>query len=316
VYEAPAFEILRRHKVAKVEEGLKVTEQVLKIESELMLSMGQFLRREGFIEILPVIISPMTDPLNHSVFDAQIKYYDGYYSLTKSMIFHKQLALRVLPKIFSFSPNVRLETKERISSHKHLIEFTQLDLEVRDATREDILDLIERMVVSIFEHIEEKYIDSIRKLNPKFRVPSIPFERVKYIEAFDKFGGDFETVLSNMATNPFWLIDIPIFEREFYDKLSSNGKTLVDMDLIYPFGFGEGLSGGEREFEYNKIVERMKVKGNSLDEFSFYLEEAKKGLPKSSGCGIGIERLVRFICGLDSVKETRLFAKMPGEISL
>lgn len=298
------------------EKGLQVSGDVLKIESDLMLWMGQFLRKEGFIEILPVMISPVTDPLNHSVFDAQIKYYDGYYSLTKSMIFHKQLALRVVPKVFSFSPNVRLETRERISSHKHLIEFTQLDLEVRDATRDDILDLIERMLVSTFENLRDKYIDSIKKLNPKFRVPSIPFERVKYLEALEKFGSDFETVLSNTATNPFWLIDVPIFEREFYDKLSSDGRTLVDMDLIYPFGFGEGLSGGEREFEYSKIIERMKIKGNNLDNFSFYLQEAKGGLPKSSGCGIGVERLMRFICGLDSVMETRLFAKMPGEISL
>ncbi|MGB9695130.1 MAG: asparagine synthetase A [Caldisericaceae bacterium] len=299
-----------------VDEALRVRELVLRIESDLMLSMGQFLRGEGFVEILPVIISPITDPLNHSVVDAKIEYYGGFYSLTKSMIFHKQLSLEVTPRIFSFSPNVRLETADRATSGKHLIEFTQLDLEVRDASRDDILSLVERMFVQAFSTVGQKFGDEIVKLNPRFAIPSVPFERVRYTNAIDKFGGDFESILSKDATNPFWLIDIPIFEREFYDKLNDDGETLADMDLIYPFGFGEGISGGERENEYDKIVQRMRRKGNSLDDFEWYLEKAKSGLPRSAGCGIGIERLTRFICGLDSVKDARLFAKLPGKISL
>jgi asparaginyl-tRNA synthetase len=316
VLNASAFKILRRFKMTAIKKELKVSEEVLKVESELMFSMGKFLRREGFLEILPVIISPITDPLDHSVMDAKIKYYDGYYSLTKSMIFHKQLALRVTPKIFVFSPNIRLETKDKDSTGRHLIEFIQLDLESKDASRDDILDLIERMLVFSLSHIQAVYGTTIKKLNPKFKVPKIPFERVKYLDSLERYGTDFEKILSDKASNPLWLIDVPILEREFYDRLSNDRKTLVDMDLIYPYGFGEGLSGGEREFEYERIVSRMEIKGNNLGEFKWYLDEVRKGLPRSAGCGIGIERLTRFICGLDSVEKARLFAKMPGKISL
>ena len=299
-----------------VKESMKATSEVLQISSELMSLMGQFLRKEGFIEILPVIISPITDPLNHSVFDASIDYYDFKYCITKSMIFHKQLAMRVYPKIFSFSPNVRLETKDKMDSGRHLIEFTQLDLEVKEASRDDILDLIERMLSFVFEEVGKRFDDTITKLNPRFGALKTPFKRVRYLEAQEKYGNDFENILSLESTQPFWLIDIPTYEREFYDKLSDDKQTLVDMDLIYPFGYGEGLSGGERESEYDRIIERMKFKNTDIDSMKWYLDEVKEGIFPSAGCGIGIERLTRFLCGLDNVDETRLFPKVPGSFSI
>ncbi len=302
--------------MVNVQESLKVKKEVLEISSDIMSVAGQFLRKEGFIEILPVIISPITDPLNHSVFDASINYYDGQYALTKSMIFHKQLAVRVFPKIFAFSPNIRLEAEEKKSTGRHLIEFTQLDLEVKDAKREDILTLVENMFVEIFKDLDKKFGQTIRSMNPHFSIPKIPFEHVKYLEAFEKYGSDFEAILSKRATEPFWLIDIPIEEREFYDRLDGDGKVLVDMDLIYPYGFGEAISGGEREHEYEKILYRMSLKGNDQKALKWYLDEVIKGIPPSAGCGIGIERLTRFACNLKHVSEARLFAKVPGSLSI
>jgi len=290
--------------------------EVLEVTSETTFLMGEFLRKEGFIELLPVIISPITDPLNHSVYDAKIPYEGGFYSLTKSMIFHKQLALREYPKIFIFSPNVRLETSDKKSTGKHLIEFVQLDLEVKDATREDILSLVERLIIYTMEKLQEKFSSTIEKYNPRFHIPKRPFKRIKYLEAKSKYGNDFERILSENNTEPFFLIDIPIEEREFYDRLSDDGKTLVDMDLIYPYGFGEGMSGGEREYELDRILMRMKLKNMNIEEWKWYLDEVKKGIPRSAGCGIGIERFVRFVLGLPSVKDARLFAKLPGEISI
>ncbi len=303
-------------KLKSVQEALKVKKEVLEISSELISLMGQFLRRNGFIEILPVIISPITDPLNHSVFDATIKYYDGSYSLTKSMIFHKQLAMRIHPKIFSFSPNVRLETEDKKDSGRHLIEFTQIDLEMREATRDDVMTLVEEMLKDVFEKLEEEFGTLLREMNSHFSTIKPPFKRVKYLEALEEYGPDFESVLSKRATQPFWLIDIPVDDREFYDKLDATGKTLRDMDLIYPYGFGEASSGGEREYEYESVLRRMKYKGNDLESMKWYLEEVKRGIPSSAGCGIGVERLTRFVCNLEDIKNARLFAKKPGELSI
>ena len=86
---------------------------VLTLKSEIVRTAGQFLRERGFIEILPVLLSPITDPLRHETYDGQVDFYGTPYQLTKSMIFHKQMALRTLPKIFCFSPNVRMEPAER-----------------------------------------------------------------------------------------------------------------------------------------------------------------------------------------------------------
>ena len=85
------------------------------------------------------------------------------------------------------------------------------------------------------------------------------------------------------------------------------------MDLIYPEGYGEALSGGEREYEYERIKERILKKGQNLTHFKKYLELAKDDLPASAGFGIGIERLTRYICGLEKIEETSLFPKIPGK---
>lgn len=290
---------------------------IVKIQDEMLTLIRDFLRQKGFVELLPVVISPLTDPLNHDVYSATFESYGTKYSLTQSMIFHKQLALFNQEKIFIISPNVRLEPEERASLKRYLIEFVQVDLEMKDATREDIMEIIEELLAHVVSNLKVKFKDILEKMNPSLKIPKRPFEKIKYLDGLEKYGKDFEKILSENAENPFWLIDIPIDVREFYDKLSDDGKTLLDMDLIYPFGFGEALSGGEREHEYERILKRMKYKKNDPEDFRWYLEIAKEfGLPRSAGCGFGVERLTRYVCGLDHIRESRLFAKVPGEFGL
>ena len=88
------------------------------------------------------------------------------------------------------------------------------------------------------------------------------------------------------------------------------------MDLIYPEGYGEAVSGGEREYQYDRIKKRIIQKGWDLSQFRKYLQLAKNDLMPSAGFGIGIERLTRFICGLKRIEETTLFPKTPGKTSL
>jgi asparaginyl-tRNA synthetase len=85
------------------------------------------------------------------------------------------------------------------------------------------------------------------------------------------------------------------------------------MDLIYPEGYGEAVSGGERENEYERIKYRIHKKGQTYAQFKNYLKCAKEGLPPSAGFGIGIERLTRYICGLERIEEASLFPKIPGK---
>jgi len=247
--------------------------EVLKIQSEIRKILGDELRKKGFIEISPVIISPITDPLNHPTAPATIKCYGRKYHLTQSMIFHKQLSLRTLDKIFIFSPNIRLEPLDRKDTGRHLFEFTQLDLEIKNASREDIMKLCEELLVSVIKSVKKNCKKELKTLGRKIKTPKKPFKQIKYEHAFQQFGKNFEIIISKNSQTPTWIIDIPLKKREFYDKEDpENPGYLRDMDLIYPEGFGEALSGGEREYHYEKIKTRIRKKGQRLSQFRQYLK--------------------------------------------
>ena len=291
--------------------------RAVKIQSEIIKLSRDFLGSKGFIEILPVIISPITDPLTDHRVRGEIECYGFKYQLTKSMIFHKQISLLSIPKIFSFSPNVRIEPVERQKSGRHLIEFVQLDIEVKEAKREEVMKLCEEMLVYISEKIKSEYSTDLEFFGRELKIPRIPFEKISYEEAISAYGQEYETKLSSDILEPIWLVDFPIDNREFYDReYPDRPGYLIDMDLIYPEGFGEALSGGEREFEYEKIKRRIELKGIELEVYDIYLQFAKRGLYPSAGFGIGIERLTRYICGLKNLEECRLFAKLPGVLGL
>jgi len=289
---------------------------VLQVKSEIVRAAGEYLRKQGFIEILPVILSPVTDPLHHETYDGVVDYYGRPYTLTKSMILHKQIALRTVPRIFAFSPNVRMEPEERAPLRRYLAEFVQLDLEVRDATRDEIMEIGEGLFIAVVKAVRDNCAAELESLGRELEVPRAPFARIAYQDAVKRFGEHYDEPLSASLSAPAWLIDFPREVREFYDREDPDRPgILLDMDLIYPEGYGEALSGGEREHTLPRILRRLEQDGISPDRFAEYLRFAEEGLPASAGFGIGIERLTRYICGLDHIKEARLFPKVPGEIN-
>lgn len=287
------------------------------IRSHARRMMADYLLSRGFVEISPVIVAPVTDPLNHPVADPKVDYYGHEFQLTRSMIFHKQIAMLAFDKVFSLSPNLRFEPIERKTTGRHLVEFTQLDLEVKGATRDDAMDLAEGLLSHVTEGVRRSCSGILSDLGRKPPTLSTPFDRITWAEAFGREGKDFESRLSRTAKMPLWITDIPLQEREFYDKEDpTRPGTLLDMDLIYPEGFGEAISGGERESDIESILRRIRLKGQTPEQFGWYLLAAEQGLPPSAGFGIGMERLVRWLCGLEDVKMTALFPKVIGEWSL
>ncbi len=286
-----------------------------KVNTIIRGSMKRYLDRLGFLEINPVIISPISDPLNHPVDDPTLSYYGYRYRLTKSMIFHKQLALVHFDKIYSFSPNIRLEPLERRGTGRHLAEFTQLDLEVKGKGREFVMKIAEGMIDDAIENV----LNALDRgsLNPGLRRYKRPFRKVRYLDAVEEYGKNFETKMSQEAEEPFWIIDIPLMEREFYDREKDDEEgVLMDMDLIYPLGYGEAISGGEREYKYERILQRIAKKGQRKEDYALLLEAARLGIPPSAGFGIGIERFVRFILGAERISDVVLFPKEIGKFVL
>lgn len=297
--------------------GSGVLRHALKVQSEILQATGDFLREQGFIEILPVVMSPVTDPLRHATGKAEIEYYEDRYQLTRSMILHKQIALLAHSKIFAFSPNIRLEPIELADTGMHLAEFTQLDLEVKGAAREEVMELGEDLIIYTLSQVKTRCREELEFFKRDLTVPSKPFKRIAYREAYDRFGGNFEVIISQQHQEPIWIVDVALEAREFYDRedLERPG-ILVDMDVLYPEGFGEGLSGGEREHTYERVLRRIDMAGLDPEDFKLYLEFARRGLPPSAGFGIGIERFTRFICGVRSIEDVTLFPKAPGSLSL
>jgi len=303
--------------IAMKREDIVRQQSVLKIHSEIRRILANRLRSKDFIEIAPVILSPLTDPLNQPTIPKDVVCYGKRYHLTQSMIFHKQMAMRSLEKIFTFSPNIRIEPLGRKKTGMHLFEFTQLDLEIRNASREYVMDLCEEMLIDVIQTAKKDCKKELSFLGRELRIPKRPFKQIRYEEAYKQYGEDFESVLSKMCKEPVWIIDIPLKRREFYDReYPEKPGFLRDMDLIYPEGYGESLSGGEREYQYDRIKKRILQKGWDISQFKQYLQLAKNDFPPSAGFGIGIERLTRFICGLKRIEETTLFPKTPGKMCI
>jgi asparaginyl-tRNA synthetase len=173
------------------------------------------------------------------------------------------------------------------------------------------------MITKVIKTVKKDCKNELKTLERTLTMPKTPFKQIKYDDAYKQYGKDFEAMISKTHKEPIWIIDIPLKNREFYDREDpENPEHLRDMDLIYPEGYGEALSGGEREHIYERILLRMKKKNINISNFDEYLKIAKKGLYPSAGFGLGVERFIRFICGLKKIEETTLFPKIPGKACL
>jgi asparaginyl-tRNA synthetase len=291
--------------------------RAVKVQSDIRSFAGSFLRSSGYIEIPPVIISPLTDPLNHPVIDPRIKSYGGDFWLTKSMIFHKQIAVQSLKKIFIMSPNIRLELEEKRLTGRHLYEFTQIDIEALNHSRDQMMTLAETLIKDVIRRLKNEDAAELRYFGRTLPDFAEKFRQVKYLDALKEYGDQFEKALSESFREPVWIVDIPLAAREFYDReYEDQPGILRDMDLLWPEGFEEAISGGEREFKLDRILERVRKKGQTEDQFRWFIELAKMGIEESAGFGIGVERFTRYACGLDRIEKVTPFPKVPGKVSL
>lgn len=282
---------------------------ISKIRNVVLTSLQTYALDAGFFQLMPILMSPITDPLNHAVYPAEIKYEERPLKLTASMIFHKQLSLRAkgMERIFIVAPNIRLEKSSIKDSSNHLLEFSQFDLEIKNATMYDVIEFLDGLCKYVFAQVKIQCAEELQKLNRTLPETTERYPVYSSDELKEKYGDKFETIISQEALTPVFVTN---YTREFYDRETTPGKPgqYSNFDMIYPEGYGEALSGAEREFEYNQIVYRMNQLGMDLTPFSNYLQAAKDGqIPSTAGAGIGIERLIKFICGKHEIRDVQLF---------
>jgi len=299
---------------------------VLRIQDQLIDSIRKFLRKNGFVEILAPIIGPVTDPGIREAQQASFSYYGNEFKIMSSMILYKQMIIASIPKVFSISPNIRLEPLETVKTKRHLTEFRQVDIEQAFASYQEMMRLAEAMVCAVIEETKNKCKRELELLKRTLETPRKPFKKYTYKEAVEivkslgfrmnykeELSWQAEEALSRMHKEPFWIVEYPLTARGFYYRERSDSpETLLDFDLIYPEGYGEAISGGEREIRSKKVAERIRRKGEDPAKYGWYLEMLKKGIPPSAGFGIGVERLTRYFCGLENIWDAVPFPKVAG----
>jgi asparaginyl-tRNA synthetase len=279
---------------------------------------GEFVRNE-FEWLLPVVFSKSTDPLWPDPGASlekriEVKIYGETVRTTLSMIVHKMVACSLAyPKLFTLSPNIRIERKERAHTGIHAYEFTQLDFEVRDASSKDIRAFVEKTFCGLIKNLRQKLREELTYLEryDSLNVPSTPFKVYDREELESIYGKDWETKAVLNAKEPFWVTNIP---REFYDFEDFESGKWDNYDLLLP-KYGEALSGSKREWSYQKIVRKMERDRVRKENFKLLLRLAREGRIKpSAGAGIGVERLVSWIVGARHIGETQPFPKIPGMV--
>ena len=286
---------------------------ISRVQTKALSVMTSELVRSGFRWVLPVTLAKSTDPLwpdPGASIEKRIEFdiYDEPVRTMQSMIIHKLvLASLGTEKFFIISPNIRIESRKRANTGRHLYEFTQLETEIPGGKTEDVFRVYEDLVVTTIKAVED---DASRIRETELNVPQTPFKAHSRKELEEKYGKEWEQVAPEKTTEPFWLTDIP---REFYDYQDEVTGAWKNYDLFLPDGYGEVISGAEREYEYSKIMKKLERDGVKKDDYSFLLSLAKEGrLKPSAGAGLGIERFIAYLCGVKHVAEVQPFPRVPG----
>lgn len=299
---------------------------ILSVQAEANRAVRSWLDSHGFLELLPPIIGPVTDPGIRGAKQATIDFYGKEYKVMSSAILYKQMLATSFDKIYFFSPNIRLEPLESATTGRHLVEFVQIDIEEADVDYKAAMSTAEQLLSHVVNHVAEtmkKELKALGRTLPKF---TPPFRKISHAEAVEILRAHGEPVnptaeipwpqeekLSKIINEPFFIIDYPRGARGFYDKEDpSRPGMLKDFDLMYPEGFGEAASGAEREYEYSKVLARLRESGENPAKYGWYLDMLREGIKPTSGFGIGVERLTRYLCGLQAVWEARPYPKVAG----
>ncbi|MEM3437704.1 MAG: asparagine--tRNA ligase [Nitrososphaerales archaeon] len=297
--------------------GRKVI-SIMKIRSELIYSSFDFFTKQGFHLInAPTLVQSACEG-GATLFN--LNYFGKIAFLTQSAQLYEEAAICALEKVFVLQPAFRAEKSK---TAKHLTEFWMLEAEQAFATHEDIMKLEEDLLYYITSRVFEKCSEELKTIGRKFSPPDPPFPRITYDEAREiamskgiefEWGDDIpteaENILSKSFDKPFFITGYPLSARSFYHMVDPNDERItLSSDLIAPEGYGEIATGGQRIHDYNTLLERIRKQELPIESFSWYLDLRKYGLPPHSGFGIGIERLLRWICGLKHIRASTLFPR-------
>ena len=295
---------------------------ILKIRGEIIGACRDFLNQEGFVNVDAPIFTPSACEGTTTLFS--VEYFGEHAFLSQSGQLYNEAAIMSLGKVYCFGPTFRAEKSK---TRRHLTEFWMVEPEAAFMQFDELLGLEERMVTYVVRKVLENCESELRELgrDPEdLSVIEPPFPRITYTEAVemlvqngmditwgDDFGAPHETEIASHYRKPVFVTHYPTKIKAFYMQPDSdNPETVLGADLLAPEGYGEIIGGGERIYDYDLLLDRIKQHNLPLAEYQWYLDLRKYGAVPHSGFGMGIERVVSWLCGLEHVREASPFPRM------
>jgi len=320
----PELRIYKRHLFL----DCKYYKAIFKILSTVLKAVRDFLYSRGFIELIAPIVAPVTDPGTRLAREFTVDFYDEHAVLTTSVILYKLASMKIHDKVFFIAHNIRKEPERINDFTRYLSEFRQIDLEMAHASREQVMKISEELLIYVISVVKRERRDELELLGRELKVPHRPFKVIRFRDAVElvkeagygleetgELSTEAEVYISKLHKEPFWIIGFPLEARGFYYK-KKNDEELLDMDLLYPEGFGEAASGGEREVDPKRVRERMIETRVDPRKYIWLFELLYSGVPPCAGIGFGLERFMRYITGVKEIIDVIPFPKAPGYLGI
>ncbi len=296
---------------------------ILRVRHEIIDAVRDFFNTRGFILADTPIFTPAACEGTTTLFPAQ--YFDETTAyLTQSGQLYNEANAMALGRVYCFGPTFR---SEKSKTRRHLTEFWMVEPEVAFATLDDVMDLAEDLIVSVVARVLEKRRRELTVLErdvSKLESVRKPFPRMSYDEAVatlqgrglpitwgGDFGGPDETMLSEQFDRPVMVHRYPASVKAFYMKPDpERPEVALGVDVLAPEGYGEIVGGGERLADLDLLLQRIREHELPQEAFEWYIDLRRYGTVPNGGFGMGIERVVAWICKLEHVRETIPYPRM------
>jgi asparaginyl-tRNA synthetase len=300
---------------------------LLKIKHTAIQALRDWLVKDGWWETTPPILTGSAVEGGATLFE--VKYFDKTAYLSQSAQLYLEVLIFPLNKVWALTPSFRAE-KSR--TRRHLSEYWHLEVEAAWYDMEDMMKVAEDMVSYAVAKILEERKEELKLLNRDTtkleKALETPYPKITYDEAIqilqkkgfnlkwgDDYGADEEKALTEEFEVPFFVTHFPKHIKAFYMKEDpKRPEVVLGFDLLAPEGYGEIIGGSQREDDYEKLYNRIISEGLNYQDYEWYLDLRKYGSVPHSGFGLGVERLVMWVSGIDHIRDAIPFPRWRGRI--
>ncbi len=300
---------------------------ILRVRHAAFAAVHEYFRDRGFWEVHPPMITPAGSEGGATLF--QVRYFDRDLHLTQSWQLYAEALVMALERIYTVAPSFRAE-KSR--TPRHLTEYWHAEMEEVWAGMDEVIRHAEGVVSHVCHRVAEERPDDVLALGrtPEFlKAVAPPFDRYTYDEALEilkakgvevEWGKDLRTLeeraLTEGKTKPIIVSHYPRISQAFYKARDPQNPDLVlGFDVIAGDGVGELVGGSERETDLETIRQSLVHQGEDPKAYEWYLDSRRYGAVPHSGFGMGMERLVQWVCRLEHIRDAVPFPRTPARFA-